>query len=974
MLVAFKNILVFFFLFVCLRGVGQEYNFWNYTVQNGLVGSQVNTVFQDDLGFLWVGTESGVSKYDGTTFINYDKFDNLNANSVTQIIQDFTGAIWFGHRDGSITLYENNKFLPIVYESDSILNFSLNYEGNLLVTTKNSIYFLTEKQKQTIAFYNADITEFFIATKQLTQKDWLVVTNHNLSVYSLENNIPKLKYQHKLLINVNYFDANRGKFFVASNKGEILSFDNNFKILDKLDLKERINYIQYKDDRLFVSSGKGVFIVSVKDKAQILKNIITGGIGVKKTFFDKENILWMATENKGLLALPKSHFLKYSYESKLGNLISSSTKKSSQILVFEKGIGSIDVNSTADGFKLIGRFKKNINTALLTDKNEIWYGTNKGLFLRFSNSVIEYEFKEFKGEKINDLCLFNGNVLIATNRDLFVYKPSTNKVSSFTLENNLTEFSINSFNIIEGEIHGLGKGNIIKITAKEVGFLFNKKNELSELEFTALTKSNNKILIASQGKGIYEYYNRNSYDNLTEKLNTPHRYVISLQQINDSIIWYTTKQGIVKCNINTGDYDLYGQKYLGDLNFISKPPITQSEDCFFISDKGLILAEYRLFNTINNNNNLQITSFQVSGVEEYLTHNLELNFGKYPIQIGYELISLKDKSYFQYKLEGYSNYWSEPTTQKNVAFLNLTPGKYSFKVRTIDPKNDKVQNEKELNFVIKIPFWKTTSFFGVISLGLVLLFIVAYFFRILSLRVQKRRLEKQVEEKTFQLSLQKKQLEQFSYSLSHDLKNPVNNIKGLVEILGDNKSDEVITMLSQSTEVLENKILEALNAIKRTQANTQEIKQVVFIEIFEKVEKSLMMLIKENKTTLLTDFSVKGIQYEETLIESVLYNLISNAIKYKHPDRLPIVNVYTEQINDLVRLSITDNGLGLDIEKEKENLFSIFKRVHTNGEGTGIGLYMIKQMVEINGGSIDVESEIGEGTTFHVYLKPLKAK
>jgi signal transduction histidine kinase len=113
------------------------------------------------------------------------------------------------------------------------------------------------------------------------------------------------------------------------------------------------------------------------------------------------------------------------------------------------------------------------------------------------------------------------------------------------------------------------------------------------------------------------------------------------------------------------------------------------------------------------------------------------------------------------------------------------------------------------------------------------------------------------------------------------------------------------------------------------------------------------------ETTLL--FSAKNLR-------SVLYNLLSNALKYRHPSRAPQVHVaYREQAAYQV-LEVRDNGLGLDLTRGEEKLFGMFQRLHAHVEGTGVGLYMVKRMVENAGGHIEVQSQLGQGSTFSVYL------
>jgi signal transduction histidine kinase len=101
-----------------------------------------------------------------------------------------------------------------------------------------------------------------------------------------------------------------------------------------------------------------------------------------------------------------------------------------------------------------------------------------------------------------------------------------------------------------------------------------------------------------------------------------------------------------------------------------------------------------------------------------------------------------------------------------------------------------------------------------------------------------------------------------------------------------------------------------------------------------------------------------------------LQNLISNAIKYRHPGRKPHITVSTSCTSEFIVLTISDNGLGFDIEAVQNNLFRPFKRFHQETSGMGVGLYIIKYMVERNGGKIEVASKTDEGTQFILYLKP----
>ena len=110
------------------------------------------------------------------------------------------------------------------------------------------------------------------------------------------------------------------------------------------------------------------------------------------------------------------------------------------------------------------------------------------------------------------------------------------------------------------------------------------------------------------------------------------------------------------------------------------------------------------------------------------------------------------------------------------------------------------------------------------------------------------------------------------------------------------------------------------------------------------------------------------VMLSEKNLRSVVYNLLSNALKYHHPDRAPEVWVRARREAPYLVLEVQDNNLGLDLARE-EQVFAMFQRLHTHVEGSGVGLYMVKRMVENAGGHITVHSQNGEGATFTVYLK-----
>lgn len=120
---------------------------------------------------------------------------------------------------------------------------------------------------------------------------------------------------------------------------------------------------------------------------------------------------------------------------------------------------------------------------------------------------------------------------------------------------------------------------------------------------------------------------------------------------------------------------------------------------------------------------------------------------------------------------------------------------------------------------------------------------------------------------------------------------------------------------------------------------------------------------------IVTDFSVQAFHYVPAYLESILRNLLSNAIKYRSAERWLRVTVCTERQDEHVVFTVADNGIGIDLDRFKDKLFKPFERLTKQANGKGIGMHLVKTMVEKNGGSLEVASQPKQGTTFTAYLR-----
>lgn len=240
-----------------------------------------------------------------------------------------------------------------------------------------------------------------------------------------------------------------------------------------------------------------------------------------------------------------------------------------------------------------------------------------------------------------------------------------------------------------------------------------------------------------------------------------------------------------------------------------------------------------------------------------------------------------------------------------------------------------------------------------------------------------KNLEQEVATRTHEISQKNKelvntinQLEQFSYVLAHNLRAPVARLLGLLTILDrDNLSApqnvQILNFLDQSAHELDT-IIKDLNKLLDIKKGAKEIYEKV--DLKKKIEKQRAILYEAN-AEIHIDLQVRYVYAVKAYVESILYNLVSNAIKYKHPDRQLVIKLKTYQDDTHLYLEVEDNGIGIDLEKHRDKLFGIYKRFHTTVEGKGIGLHIVKLQVEAMGGKIEAESKVGEGTKFKMTFK-----
>lgn len=216
-------------------------------------------------------------------------------------------------------------------------------------------------------------------------------------------------------------------------------------------------------------------------------------------------------------------------------------------------------------------------------------------------------------------------------------------------------------------------------------------------------------------------------------------------------------------------------------------------------------------------------------------------------------------------------------------------------------------------------------------------------------------------------------LDSFVHAASHDLKVPIVNMEALVNMLDredlPNRAKEVVEKLRAAVERVEGTIENLAKATRARKNLYDDVERVSFSGIIQEIEEEISEFIKDSSAEIKLDLEVDQIHFTRTGFKSILYNFLTNSIKYKHPEREPLIQIKTRDLGPEILLIVEDNGLGIDLDRQGKKLFAIFKRLHDHVEGSGVGLYMVKKVIENNGGRIEVESKLGEGTRFKVFFK-----
>ncbi len=235
--------------------------------------------------------------------------------------------------------------------------------------------------------------------------------------------------------------------------------------------------------------------------------------------------------------------------------------------------------------------------------------------------------------------------------------------------------------------------------------------------------------------------------------------------------------------------------------------------------------------------------------------------------------------------------------------------------------------------------------------------------------------EEEREHLISELTQNNKDLKQFSYITSHNLRAPLSNLTGLLNLIEDIPIDneelkELLDGFSKSTGLLNETISDLVNVIIIKDSPSIQKEEVVIRDVFENVFNQLTFIIGVQKPILKLAFdNAKTITINKSYLESILLNLMTNSLKYREESRQLKITISSYIEENMTVIEFTDNGIGIDMERNKDKIFGLYQRFHNHTDSKGLGLYLVKSQVEAMGGTISIESEVGKGTSFKISFK-----
>lgn len=778
-------------------------------------------ILQDNNGFLWIGTQNGLSKFDGLSFTNYPlKNDTLSSTHISYSYKDKQGRLWFGLYNGNLLKYENNELQEIdlsQFATSSVNEVTEDKEGNIWLATQQD-GLLKIAADNSISQIGIGLDDKLVLTLSIDEYGTFLVGTHeglytgklsgnNLTLTEAED-IPYTK------ISCVYRQKDGSNYWIGTEDEGLIEYvldpqSHTYHSLRRYTTEEGLttNNVQvviedYEKNLWIGSFGSGVCKISISPTGNSILNIkhFNSETGldnsyIKDIFQDLEGNIWFATFGGGIVQLSDEIFTHYftSKELRSNNIKTLIKDKNGNFwLGTDQGLIKVNYNNADQkvyNFPGTANFPVlEINSLFEDVEGNIWIGTFKSGLFR-----LDIETGIIKEVKLQDDPLFssvnaisgdnNGFVWVSTKGGAYRFGPTGAKIDYFTTLQGLLHNNVNTIYVDSKDRIWLAAHNnrVSYFANSQFNYLHGEVgSEVSNVNCITQDK-NGTLWFGSDGKGVFKFdgeevvqlttaeglYSNFCYDIIADakgKIWIGHRDNISIYDTDlKSFTYYGRSEGLLHDKINT--------------NAVYKD---DEENIWFATTRGAIRYNPKFEVMTHRGPITNITAINVLNKSIEMKNNIKLPYEEYYLEFEFVGISFKnpDRVKYKWKLDGWDLGWSDESPFNTARYSKLPEGSYTFMVMSSnDEGNWDESNVASFSFRISVPWFRSPWFYAFCFLAVVLGIYSIVRYRTFRLEADKLQLEQVVQERTIEVVAQKEEIEKKSVEIAKNAKNITDSIK-----------------------------------------------------------------------------------------------------------------------------------------------------------------------------------------------------
>ncbi len=983
---------------------GQEYRFQQYRVEDGLPSDVIKAVAQDSLGFFWIATDDGLVKYDGIQFHTYK----------SAFLSQYTKGLLNTH-DGRLLAIGDLDVIEIQNLIDTVFFKSLIKGARTPTDTTiwyaKSIYedkdgLIWVGEPQSVVAYNgqsfnrydfgtANRSPVFVRSFNFFEDDSgnLYTTSYQGKVYRYDRATRSfLQLKLSLPYGISHVLFERGRLWIAALDGlykATLESDQISEVKRESPIAKASHLILAPDSSLWISTyGQDLYHWHPDSALNQMEALLFNFNGINSSYMSKEGDIWVSSD-KGLVMAQKKQFIlpDLNSESHFIEDIVHDAEKNITYYCYKESL--VELRETRQGASWERREIYSDNNSyfqsLQFGKQGLWASSAFDVFL-FQGGALKRQWNFSKdGNFVHDL-------LLDSHQNVWLSQARSQTLKVITDEFALKYYKVPLGKQSEVNVVREGPRGIYVGSNGESSYLFLKENESEEfknvslpIDFKTVSDLNirdiavhNDVLWIASTEGLLRYDHETiKRIDLGESLSFVS--VSSVEVMDDRNILFANSFGLVRYDVVTGEYWLYDENAGLPSNTITVRGvhIDHEKRIWVGTSFGVALSVKSI---LGNTPTLKpyCVGAQVNGDRKQYVKGLDAPYGSF-INLQFSPITFpENKITLQYRIDD-ETIWH--TLESNeLSLSDLSFGKHILYVRA--RKNIGLGWSEPSEFIIAIgkPYWLGNNFiFGAVLAALLIAWIT---FFISSYFMRKRRmyLQQLVTERTHdlqkaneELTQRNSELDRFVYSASHDLSAPLKSILGLIMVARLDASLEshetYLSMMENSVRKLE-EFIEEVVSYSRNSRMPIKLERFNFKSFVQNILRDHQYAPSYNKILFMIDDSTtRDMVSDVTRLKIILNNLISNAIKFYWPgaDRKPFVSIALTCSSTHYSITIEDNGIGIE-EEHLAHIFDMFYRASEDAQGSGLGLYILKESVTKLGGFVEATSRVREGTTFIISL------